>query len=64
MGRTVNEMITSLPAPRRKRVERRSRELKAEVKGLKALRKVGGKSQADIAFALKVKERSVLQSEK
>lgn len=64
MGRTVNEVIAALPARRRKRVERRYRELKMEIEGLKELRRVAGKAQADIALALKVKQPTVSKIEK
>lgn len=35
MGRTVDEVVAALPARRRRRVERRYLELKAEVEELK-----------------------------
>lgn len=58
MGRTVNEVIATLPAQRRQRIERRYRELKMEIEGLNEPRKVAGKAQADIAVARKRKQPS------
>jgi hypothetical protein len=64
MGRTLDEVIASLPAERQERVEARFRELKDEVEGLRALRHVAGKAQAEIASALKIKQPSVSKIEK
>jgi DNA-binding XRE family transcriptional regulator len=64
MGRSLQEMLDTLPTASRKRVDARYRELKAEVEGLRALRKVAGKAQADIAAALHIKQPSVSKIEK
>jgi len=64
MGRTLSEMLDTLPKESRARVDARYRELKAEVEGLRALRKVAGKAQADIAAALHIKQPSVSKIEK
>ncbi len=64
MGRTLGEMLDTLPAASRERVDVRYRELKAEVEGLRALRKVAGKAQADIAAALHIKQPSVSKIER
>lgn len=64
MGRTLTEIINSLPADEQARIETRYRELKAEVESLQALRRVTGKAQADIARALKIKQPSVSKIEK
>jgi hypothetical protein len=64
MGRTLNEMLDALPKQRRERVNARYRELKDDVEGLRELRKVAGKAQADIAAALKIKQPSVSKIEK
>jgi len=64
MGRTLREMLDTLPKASRARVDGRYRHLKAEVEGLRALRKVAGKAQADIATALHIKQPSVSKIEK
>src|ERR1700683_3981978 len=57
-------MLDTLPKAGRERVDARYLELKAEVEGLRALRKVAGKAQADVAAALHVKQPSVSKIEK
>ena len=57
-------MIAALPPERRERVEARHRELRQEVEGLRELRQIAGKAQADIATALNIKQPSVSKIEK
>lgn len=64
MGRTLDEMIDSLPKRRRERIDARYRELKEEVESLSELRKAVGKAQAEIAATLKIKQPSVSKIEK
>jgi len=64
MGRTLSEMIDTLPKQRRERIDARYRELKDDVESLRELRKVAGKAQADIAATLKIKQPSVSKIEK
>lgn len=64
MGRTLDQVIAELPLERRERVEARYRELKQEVEGLRELREIAGKAQADVASALKIKQPSVCKIEK
>ena len=64
MGRTLSEMIDTLPKQRRERIDARYRELKDEVESLSELRKLAGKAQADIAAVLKIKQPSVSKIEK
>jgi transcriptional regulator with XRE-family HTH domain len=64
MGRNLNQIIADLPADRQARIDARYREMKAEVEGLRELRKVAGKAQADIASALNIKQPSVSKIEK
>jgi DNA-binding XRE family transcriptional regulator len=64
MGRTLGEVMDALPKRRRARIDARYRELKDEIEGLRELRKVAGKAQADIAAALKIKQPSVSKIEK
>jgi transcriptional regulator with XRE-family HTH domain len=64
MGRTLSKMIDALPKRRRARIDARYRDLKDGVESLRALRKVAGKAQADIAAALNIKQPSVSKIEK
>src|SRR5580704_12187997 len=64
MGRTLGEVMDALPKRRRERIDARYRELKDEIEGLRELRKVAGKAQADIAAALKIKQPSVSKIER
>ena len=64
MGRTLDEVMASLPAEERARIEARTRELIDEVETLQALRQVMGKAQGEIAARLKVKQPSVSKLEK
>lgn len=64
MGRTLDEVLASLSAERRDRVETQFRELKNEVESLQELRRAAGKAQADIASALNIKQPSVSKIEK
>ena len=64
MGRNLNQIIADLPPDRQPRIDARYREMKAEVDGLRELRQVAGKAQADIATALNIKQPSVSKIEK
>lgn len=64
MGRTRAEIMAGLPKARQARIEARAAALTSEVEGLKALRELAGRSQAQIAQALGVKQPSVLQIER
>lgn len=64
MGRSLDQVLAELPPERRKGVERRYQELRHEVEGLRELRKIAGKAQADIATALNIKQPSVSKIEK
>ncbi len=64
MGRSLDEVLASLPEKRRQRVEARAQELMDEVESLGELRRVAGKAQVDIASALKIKQPSVSKIEK
>lgn len=64
MGRTRAEIMAGLPKARQARIEARAAALTGEVEGLKALRELAGRSQAQIAQALGVKQPSVLQIER
>ena len=64
MAQDLFEFIAGLPLEEQARIEARYQELKLEVEGLRALRKIAGKAQADIAAALKIKQPSVSKIEK
>lgn len=64
MGRNLNEVIAELPPERQERIEARYQELKQEVEGLRELRQIAGKAQADIATKLNIKQPSVSKIEK
>lgn len=64
MGRTIDEIIAELPADEQAAIESRYQVLKQEVEGLRELRQIAGKAQADIATALNIKQPSVSKIEK
>jgi hypothetical protein len=64
MGRTLDDMVNSLPKRRRERIDTRYREIKDEIEMLKDLRKAVGKAQGDIAVALRVKQPTVSKMER
>ena len=64
MARSLNEIIAELPPERQADIEARYQELKQEVEGLRELRQIAGKAQAEIATALNIKQPSVSKIEK
>jgi DNA-binding XRE family transcriptional regulator len=64
MGRNINDIIARLPPEEQAQIEAGYQKLKLEVEGLRALRKIAGKAQADIAATLKIKQPSVSKIEK
>jgi predicted XRE-type DNA-binding protein len=63
MGRTIDEVITGLPADRQARIEARYRELRAEVEGLAELRRMVGLPQAEIAAGMGIRQPSISKIE-
>lgn len=63
MGRSLVEIIAELPPERQAAVEARHEALRQEVEGLRELRQIAGKAQADIAAALNIKQPSVSKIE-
>jgi Helix-turn-helix domain len=63
MGRPLTRIISTLPARRQRRIEKRSQELKHEIESLRELREIAGKAQIDVAAALKIKQPSVSKIE-
>ena len=64
MGRSLRDVIAELPLDEQQAIEARYQELKQEVEGLRELRQITGKAQADIASALNIKQPSVSKIEK
>jgi DNA-binding XRE family transcriptional regulator len=64
MGRNLNDFIATLPPEEQAAIDVRYQELKQEVEGLRELRQIAGKAQADIASALNIKQPSVSKIEK
>jgi DNA-binding XRE family transcriptional regulator len=64
MGRTIEEVIASMPPESQARVKSRTAELRAEVEGLKALRLLAERTQEQIAQGLGVKQPAVLKIER
>jgi len=64
MGRSLDEVIASLPAEERRRIDQRVGELKAESETLQELRKLAERSQADVAAALQVKQPAISRLER
>ena len=63
MARSLDDILAALPTDRRARIEARAAELIEEVEGLKAVRKLAGKTQEQIAQALGKKQPSVQKME-
>lgn len=64
MGRSLDEVIASLPRDQQEQIEARYAELRQEVEGLRELRQIAGKAQEDVASALNIKQPSVSKIEK
>lgn len=64
MSRTLDQVIASLPARRRRKVEIRASELIAEEQSLQDLRKAMARTQATVAKRLRVGQDSVSRIEK
>jgi DNA-binding XRE family transcriptional regulator len=63
MGRSIDQVIASLPRDRQEQIEARYDELRQEVEGLRELRQIAGKAQEDVATALNIKQPSVSKIE-
>jgi len=64
MGRTLTQVIADLPPERQERIEARYQDLRDEADGLRELRQIAGKAQAEMASALNIKQPSVSKIEK
>lgn len=63
MDRAFSRNVVSLQ-PRRQRSRKRRQQRKEEVKNLRELRLIAGKTQADVATALQIKQPSISKIEK
>lgn len=63
MGHSLDDVIASQSVEKRGRIASHA-ELMQDVAGLRALRQIAGKGQADVAAALKIKQPSVSKIEK
>jgi hypothetical protein len=61
MSRPFSRIVPALPA--RRRNAKGVHEIRQEVKGLRELRMIAGKAQADVATALRIKQPSVSKVE-
>lgn len=64
MGQSLDDIIAALPHDEQVVIEARHDELKREVEGLRELRQIAGKAQAEIASALNITQPSVSKIEK
>jgi transcriptional regulator with XRE-family HTH domain len=64
MGRSLEQIVATLPPARQQRIDARYRDMREQVESLRELRRITGKAQADIATALKIKQPSVSKIEK
>jgi hypothetical protein len=62
MSRPFSRIVSALPA-RRRQNEKDIHEVKQEVKGLRELRLIANKAQADVATVLRIKQPSVSKVE-
>ncbi|WP_296710698.1 XRE family transcriptional regulator [Rhodoblastus sp.] len=63
MARSITEIVAALPVERQAASEARHEALRHEVDGLRELRQIAGKAQADIASVLNIKQPSVSKIE-
>jgi predicted XRE-type DNA-binding protein len=63
MSRPFGRIVSALPARRRQQSGKDIHKIKQEVKGLRELRLIAGKAQADVATVLRIKQPSVSKVE-
>lgn len=63
MSLSLYELTASFPPEDRERITLRHAELVHEVEGLRRLRQIAGKAQADVAAALQIKQPSISKIE-
>ena len=64
MGKTLDEVLSSLPEARRRKIDARAKELLAEEASLQDLRKAMGKTQVQMAKTLGVGQDAISRVEK
>lgn len=64
MGRTLDEVLESLPAERRQAIEAGADQLLKDVEGLKALRLLAERSQEQLAETLGIKQPAIAKMER
>jgi hypothetical protein len=64
MSRNLKHFMAALPSEQQAAMDASYQDLKQEVEGLRELRQIAGKAQADIATALNIKQPSVSKIEK
>ena len=63
MGRSIDDVIAALPDERQAKIRTRTAEILAEVDGLRELRRLAEKTQAQLAQTLGVKQPSIVKME-
>jgi predicted XRE-type DNA-binding protein len=64
MGRNPDDIVAALPQDRQQAINERHQELTQEIEGLRELRQIAGKAQAEVASALNITQPSVSKIEK
>ncbi len=64
MARNVNDMISALPAARRRKIEKRARQLIAEEMTLQELRRARELTQVELAKTLGIAQKQISELEK
>jgi DNA-binding XRE family transcriptional regulator len=64
MGTKLSDVMRRLPKNRRDRIAARAQEIREEIEGLQALRKVTAKTQVEMAKSLGVSQPSVAKIER
>lgn len=63
MGRTLEEVMASLPADQLAEIDARYQEMLRQIEGLGELRRLAGLAQADVARALELEQPSISKIE-
>lgn len=63
MGRSLENIMASLPPDHLAEIEARYQETLREIDGLRELRRIAGKAQAEVAAALQIKQPSISKIE-
>ena len=63
LGRSIDDVVAAVPAERQAKIQTRTAEILAEVDGLRELRRLAEKTQAQLAHTLGVKQPSIVKME-